>query len=249
MKGYLKNNIGFRRFTAERYAEFYKAKAFMLGEILDSNRHEFTAQARETLLQYVSSATDWLMHVERLYIRAGHGISSRADTETMIESFVQMERLVHNIMLNNPEDFSSEFTSVWIDMREKIMPYVCKLLNHQFKEDMSESFALIVDFTIGYMNYTLFNLHEVDYLIVRRPEPFVYADKIDLALMEVSETSIPLLRASVYTSHKLLEPYGEDIQLRVKHSIDEKFINGTEGRRIAYSSLRASLAECDIRYF
>ena len=58
MKGFLKNNIEFRRYTAERYADFYKAKAFMLSEILETNRHQFTAQARETLLQYFSSATD-----------------------------------------------------------------------------------------------------------------------------------------------------------------------------------------------
>lgn len=249
MKGYLKNNIGFRRFTAERFADVYKAKAFMLSEILESNKHEFTAQARETLLQYLSSATDWLMLVERMYIRAGHGISSKKDTEQMIESFAQMERNVHDILLNNPEDFSAEFSSTWIDMREQVMPYASRLLNHQFSEDMFESFTRIVDFTIGYMNFTLFNLHEVDYLIVRRSEPFIYADKIDLAMMEVCEKSIPLLRLSVYTQHRLLEPYGEDIQPRAKIIIDDKFINGTEGRTRAYQELRGSLGNCDIRYF
>ncbi|QQO90238.1 hypothetical protein pEaSNUABM5_00096 [Erwinia phage pEa_SNUABM_5] len=249
MKGYLKNNIGFRRFTAERFADMYKAKAFMLGEILDSNKHEFTPQARETLLQYLSSATDWLMLIERVYIRAGHGVSTRAEIEQVIETFAAMERTVHEILLNNPEDFSPEFSSTWIDMREQTMPSMSMLLNHQLSDDMFESFQNIVDFTIGYMNSTLFNLHEVDYLIVRRSSPFIYADKIDLAAMEVCGKSMPTLRLSVYGQHRLLEPYGEDVHLRAKLTIDDKFINGTESRISAYRDLRASLSQCDIRYF
>lgn len=249
MKGYLKNNIGFRRFTAERFADMYKAKAFMLGEILDSNRHEFTGQAREALLQYLSAATDWLMVAEKIYIRAGTGLTGEVDTKPIIDAFEQMERGVLEILLDNPEDFSPEFSSAWVDMREQILPFDSQLLSQQFTPDMFESFQRIVDFTIGYMNSTLFSLHEVDYLIVRRPAPFVYADRMDLAVLETTTKNLPLLRLNVYRTHRLLEPYGDTLKVRAKFDINDRFINNTESRARSYQELRASLSDLDIRYF
>lgn len=248
MTGYLRNNIGFRRFTAERYAEFYKAKAFMLSQLLDGDRHDFTPQARETLLQYFASATDWLMLVERSFIRSGHGVTDRESSEHIIESFAQMERLVHKIMLENPNDFSAEFSSVWIDMRERLLPDVSRVLNKLFRSDMSESFRLIADFVIGYMNYTLFNLHEVDYLIVKRDRPFIYTDKIDLNIMELTETCSPVVRFDAYKQHGLLTPY-PDVKIRVKQTLDEKYISLTAERNVAYQSLRSCLDSFDIQFY
>ena len=247
MMGYLRNNIGFRRFTAERYGDFYRAKAFMLGEVLDSTRHEFTAAARETLLQYLSASESWLRDIERQFISTGSGIEQPDDAAKLLASFADMEQDVLIIMKAHPEDFPELFCESWTDMRNEIHPLIAQILTQQLRPDMFESFRLIAEFVIGYMNSTLFNLHEIDYILSKRERPFIYADKIDLSIMERASISSPLLRAEAYKRHGLLDDY--DAPLRVKFHIDDKYINLMEERVIAYQKLRCSLEGCDSQFF
>lgn len=247
MSSFLRNNITFRRFTAERYAAFYKAKAFMLGEILDTDRHEFTPQARETLLQYFSVATDWLSSVEKDFIRRGAGIVSKEDAEACIDSFASMERSLHALLQDNPDVFSAEFVGPWVDMRERLIPYVSHAFQLQLRPDMCESFRLIAEFVIGYMNYTMFNLHELDYLVVKRPKPFMYVDKIDVTIMEVAKVHAPRIRTDVYREHGLLESY-EGIRMRVKVYVDDRWAEKTEARRNSFRQIRQELSHCDINF-
>lgn len=247
MMGYLRNNIGFRRFTAERYCDFYKAKAFMLGEVLDSNRHEFTAAARETLLQYLSASESWLREIERRFISTGCGVETDIDAADILSSFADTENGVLGLMAHHPEDFPALFCESWYEMRMDIRPHVDQILTQQFRQDMSESFRLIAEFIIGYMNFTLFNLHEIDYIMCKRERPFIYADKIDLNIMEHCQVSSPVLRLEVYQRHGLLDGY--DVPVRVKYNIDDKYINLTEARVAAYQKLRCSLDDCDSLYF
>ena len=205
MKRFLKNNIEFRRYTAERYEDFYKAKAFMLSEILETNRHQFTAQARETLLQYFASATDWLQEVEKRFICSGIGATPTDENgKQIIESFIGMETYVHELMRDNPDDFDVRFSNAWIEMRQKCLPGVVNAFSLRLSLDKEETFRLITDYVIGYMQHTMFNLHEIDYLIVERERPFVYVDKIDLTAMEIDQVSYPVTRWETYRGHGLL---------------------------------------------
>lgn len=247
MIGYLRNNIAFRRFTAERYSDFYKAKAFMLGEVVDSTRHNFTAGARETLLQYLSASESWLRDIERQFISTGHGVESPEDAMNLLASFADMEQNVLAIMAAHPEDFPELFCESWSDMRNEVHPLIGQILTQQLRSDMSESFRLIAEFIIGYMNFTLFNLHEIDYILCEREKPFIYADKIDLSIMEQAGACSSLLRAECYKRHGLLEGY--ENPFRVKFHIDDKYINLTEERAAAYQQLRCSLAGCDSQFF
>ncbi len=247
MMGYLRNNIAFRRFTAERYSDFYRAKAFMLGEILDSNRHEFTAGARETLLQYLSASESWLRDIERQFISTGCGIETQQATAELLTSFADMERGVLGLMAQHPEDFSEKLCITWSDMRREMQPLIGQYLESQLRSDMSETFGRIAEFIIGYMNFTLFNLHEIDYILCGRERPFVYADKIDLNLMELTGVSTPMLRAEAYVRNDLLVAYTKP--LRVKMSIEDKYVNLEESRVQAYSRLKDTLADCDPQFF
>lgn len=247
MIGYLRNNIAFRRFTAERYSDFYKAKAFLLDQALESDRHEFSAGARETLLQYLSASESWLREIECQFISTGRGIETPEDTANLLSSFADMEKGVMGLMAAHPEDFPAVLCEAWYDMRTELQPHIEPILSHNLSADMADSFRLIAEFIIGYMNFTLFNLHEIDYLLCKRERPFIYADKIDLSIMERAHVSAPLLRADAYRRHDLLEGY--DAPLRVKYDIDDKFINVIEQRIAAYQELRCSLGECDGQFF
>lgn len=245
MKGFLKNNIEFRRYTAERYADFYKAKAFMLSEILETNRHQFSVQARETLLQYFASATDWLQEVEKRYIRTGIGATPLdMEGKQIIESFVGMETYVQELMQDNPEDFDPRFSLVWKDMRMVCLPSILNGFSLRLSVDKEESFRLITDYVIGYMQHTMFNLHEIDYLFAERERPFVYVDKIDHSAMEIDLVSGPVMRKETYEKHGLFD-YVPSITLRVKYMLDGKFVSANDQRREAYEKLRCSLDQCD----
>lgn len=249
MKVFLKNNIEFRCYTAERYADFYKAKAFMLSEILETNRHQFTAQARETLLQYFASATDWLQEVEKLFIRSGVGASSTDENgKQIIESFVNMEIYVQELMLENPDVFDGKFSGAWIEMRQACMPGIINAFSLRLSLQKEEAFRLITDFVIGYMSHTMFNLHEIDYLIVERERPFVYVDKIDLTAMEIDQVAYPITRWEVYGKHGLLE-YCPNVKMRAKYLLDDKYVTSYDMRRNAYAKLRCSLEECDQNFY
>lgn len=249
MKGFLKNNIEFRRYTAERYADFYKAKAFMLSEILETNRHQFTAQARETLLQYFASATDWLQEVEKRFIRSGVGATPTDENgKQIIESFIGMETYVHELMRDNPDDFDVRFSNAWIEMRQKCLPGVVNAFSLRLSLDKEETFRLITDYVIGYMQHTMFNLHEIDYLIVERERPFVYVDKIDLTAMEIDQVSYPVTRWETYRGHGLLS-YIPTVTLRAKYMLDDKYVSSYDMRKNAYEKLRCSLDQCDENFY
>lgn len=249
MKGFLKNNIEFRRYTAERYADFYKAKAFMLSEILETNRHQFTAQARETLLQYFSSATDWLQEVEKCFIRSGQGASPTDENgKQIIESFIGMETFVHELMQDNPEDFDTRFSSAWIEMRKACLAGIVNAFSLRLSPNKEEAFRLITDFVIGYMSHTMFNLHEIDYLIVERERPFVYVDKLDLTAMEIDQITNPITRWETYKKHGLLA-YSPQVKLRAKYMLDDKYVTSYSMRKDAYEKLRCSLEQCDSQFY
>lgn len=249
MKGFLKNNIEFRRYTAERYADFYKAKAFLLSEILETNRHQFTTQARETLLQYFASATDWLQDVERRYIRNGKGCTPyEEEGKQILESFVGMETFVHKLMMENPEDFDRSFTLTWQEMRLACLPAIVNGFSLRLSVDKEESFRLITDYVIGYMQHTMFNLHEIDYLIVQRERPFVYVDKIDHSAMEIDQVSCPVIRKGIYEKHGMFD-YAPDAVLRVKFMLDGKYVCANAQRQEAYTRLRNSLDQCEETFY
>lgn len=244
MTDYLKNNIVFRQSAAVQYAEFFKAKAFMLAEILETNKHEFTAHARETLLQYFAQGTTWLMQMERMFIRLGRGMAKKERAD-VVATFASMERNVHRLMKKHAQDFDPKFAELWIEIRESNLPYISSVLDKRGDSDMLEAFENLCDFLIGYMNHTLFTLHELDTLLKNADcEPFVYVDRIDLNIAQDSGFCSALARLDVYDRAGLLE----NKKVCVKHHLDNRYANLTQERSDAHRQLLHSLSEYEIQY-
>ena len=93
----------------------------------------------------------------------------------------------------------------------------------------------------------MFNLHVIDYLILKRERPFLYVDKIDLTVMEIDQVSNPMLRWRTYSEHKLLEYSATN--MRAKYMLDDKYISAYDIRKTAYQKLRTDLEECDSKFF
>lgn len=244
MPDYLKNNIVFRQSAAVQYAEFYKAKAFMLGEILETDKHKFTACARETLLQYFAKGTTWLMQMERMFIRLGRGLEKKERAD-VVATFAAMERSVHHLIKGHPQDFDSRFAQIWIEARENNLPYISSVLDKRGDSDMFSAFENLCDFLIGYMNYTLFSLHELDTLL-RNAEcaPFVYVDRVDLNVAQDSGFYSTLARLEVYKKAGLIQ----DKKVLIKHHVDNRYVNLTAERSEAHKLLLNSLSDFEIQY-
>lgn len=244
MTDYLKNNIVFRQSAAVQYAEFYKAKAFMLGEILETDKHKFTACARETLLQYFAQGTTWLMQMERMFIRLGRGLGKKERAD-VVATFASMERSVHTLIKGHPQDFDPKFAKIWIEVRENNLPYISSVLDKRGDSDMFEAFENLCDFLIGYLNHTLFSLHELDTLLKNSEcAPFVYVDRIDLNVAQDSGFYSTLTRLDVYRQSGLLA----NKKVLIKHHVDNRYVNLTTERSEAHQLLLRSLSDYEIQY-
>lgn len=240
MEGYLKNNIGFRHFTASKYADFYRAKAFLLGEVLNSPKYEFSAQARETLLQYFSYSTVWLMECEKDYIRYDASKNLADITQSCATSFTTMVNTVMDVMSDNPQDFDSKFVSVWKELAESQQPNFNIMLISRSAEDREEAFAYMVDFLVGFMNHALYTLHELDSLLTSDQLPFVHVDRVDVTMMMQSgEFCSPCSRIETYVRHGLLETntLGE-----IKPQLDPSFVSSNSVRQASFRSIRSNLS-------
>ena len=229
---YLRNNIAFRRLTASQFAEFYTAKSFLLGEIIDCNKHEFTSTARELLLQYFSTLLTWLERVERDFIQ--HGDPDEKQTDRCVDMFISAISRIHEIMDENPKDFNPKFAAIWHDLINQSRDMLVQVLRDNIVPDMSLSFVNLVDFAIGLLNHILFNLHEVDSLLKHSDSAFVYVDRVDVFVLATKGASLVNLRLNLYRDTGLLSS-GSD--LHVKKHIDDRFLSQDSKRLISYQHI------------
>lgn len=231
---YQRNNIEFRKNTALNYAEFYRAKGFLLNEILHTNKHIFSASAREILLQYFSVATDWLTDIESQFISLGRDMTDD-EHSYLVSTFHALDTRVQHIIKNNPQDFDSNFVKIWIDLRSNGAKHIDSVLTLLHGADMSTVFARLCDFTSGFMNHILFNLHEVDSRLSDIPDAqeFLYVDRLDLSIMQAANVCSPIERLNTYKDHNLVKSYG----VIIKHHIDVRYANLTRERSAMYKKL------------
>ena len=234
MKGstYLRNNIAFRRLTATQFAEFYKTKAFLLGAIIDFNKHDFTATAREILLQYFAVMTDWLEEIECELIRNGNPDADAK--ERYCQMFVRSVDRIHEIMRDNPNDFEPRFVALWNDLSVQCRETLVRVLRSRIEPEMSACFVNIVDFVIGLLNHILFNLHEVDALLKNSGPAFVYVDRVDVFVLAETAISLVNLRLALYKDCGLLS---SGVDLEIKKNVDDRFLSQDSRRQMSYQHI------------
>ena len=226
---YQRNNIGFRLVSATHFVSYYKAKAFMLGEILDSDKHKFTPTAREILLQYFSVTTDILMLIEHEFIKRSSGLIDDELKELCSNILHEGLSEMRNRVIEHPSDFDARFSKVWTTVLDATINQLSNRLSTLVQVDIYTSFGSLINYCIGYLNHILYVLHEIDHLLEGGSTPFMYLDKWDL-LMKIEEgLCTNEVRLSAYLENKLLND-----AIVIKVEIDDEWLGKDPQRIVAY---------------
>lgn len=234
---FLKNNIGFRRDTAGHFAQFFQTKEWVLSEVIDSDKHAFNPTARELLLQYFSAIHFWLVDIERDFIKAPFSESERSDH--CAKSFLSYFEEFKEMVFANPDDFKPEYVKIWMELRDEMNPILASILGDRARhQDMSIAFGEIMAFCLGLMTHTLFNLHELDFLLNYTQETeekkFVYVDRFDVSLACSDAVSLLNMRLAKYCSYGLL---GRGDNLIMKKQFDDIYLMEDFGRDRAFKEM------------
>lgn len=229
---YLRNNIQFRRLTAGQFAAFFKTKEFLLGEIIDCNKHKFTPSARELLLQYFASLTYWLEETERLFIKR-HEVTDDVKSE-VVKSFNSALNVIQEILYENPRDFDPAFSSLWSGLQDRTTTTLCEILSSYLVADIGLCFVNIMDFVTGLLNHILFNLHEVDSLVKAESQPFINVDRVDVLVLVQCATSLPNTRVALYKERGLIS---SNSNIVVKRYVDDRFLGQDVKRELSYQHI------------
>lgn len=226
---YQRNNIAFRRVSASHFVTFYQSKEFMLGELLDSDKHSFSPTAREILLQYFSVTTDILMQVEQECIKRSSGMVD-ADLVVACHDILRKGLLeMRNRVVLHPSDFDSSFANIWTAVLDATLDPIGSELCKVIAVDIYMSFARLVQYCIGYLNHILYVLHEIDYLINNGQEPFMYIDAWDLLMQMNAGLCTNEVRLDAYIKAGLI---GNHIIL--KYELDDEWLGKDPQRIVAY---------------
>lgn len=243
MSRYLKNNIGFRRVSACQFMAFFNAKAFMLGEILDGPKSSiFSPTSREILLQYFSAAGTLLFDIERTLIQCHDGVVSEKaveDGEKLVIAFVTR---MHEIIDTNPADFDPAFAKVWLEISRTTMHPILDSAKPLLDGDIATAFAAVTNFTLTYLNYVMFVLHELTCLVARE-KPILYLSQLDVVVQAGKSFCLPSARLAAYARSGMLDSHAE---LKVLREVDETYLRTDERKLMAYRTIMESIAVYNI---
>ena len=246
MSHYLRNNIGFRRVSACQFMAFFNAKAFMLGEILDGPKSSlFSPTSREILLQYFSAAGGLLFDIERLLIECHDGIVSDhavAESEKFVLGFIHR---LHKIIEENPSDFDPAFAKVWLAISRTTMQPILDSAKPLLDGDIATAFAAITNFTLTYLNYVMFVLHELTCLVAQE-KPILYLSQLDVMVQSGNSFCLPSARLSAYANGGLLSDQAE---LKVLREVDEAYLRTDERKLIAFRTIIESIAVYNVNVY
>ena len=239
MSRYLKNNIGFRRVSACQFMAFFNAKAFMLGEILDGPKSSiFSPTSREILLQYFSAAGSLLFDIERTLIQCHDGVVSPKaveDGEKLVLAFVSR---MHKIIDSNPADFDPAFAKVWLDISRATMQPLLDNAKPLLDGDIATAFAAVTNFTLTYLNYIMFVLHELTCLVAGE-KPILYLSQIDVMVQAGNSFCLPSARLAAYSKSGMLS---DNSELKVLREVDETYLRTDERKVMAFRTIIESIA-------
>ena len=241
---YLRNNIGFRRNSAMQYAEFYSAKAFMLGEILDGEHSDlFSPSAREILLQYLSAADVLLRNIENTFIACSSGCVTPEAASRCERYAKQFVMHVHKVIDENPDDFDPVIAKPWLMASRECAPIVLDVARQYIDGDISTAFASVMRFATRYLNHIMFALHEL-MCLVHKERPILYLSVIDIHVQVKKSFSLPSVRLEAYRRAGLLDDHAE---LKVLREVEDDYLKADERRWVAYRTILESVSIFNIK--
>lgn len=198
-KPYAANNIVLRELSSMCIAKYKESQAFALSELISNPTHEFSTTAREILLVKYDIWFRWLVEVEDVVRRRGPdddipGIIMRISDD--------LEQEYINILSNNEDIFDKEFVTIWLEAHKYMYNYLRAKISSLTTEDLPKFMIDVTDVLIQVMDNTLFELHEIDSLMLGKAL-FVSFDDICVDYRETMQNDSCLIaeRLRVYNRY------------------------------------------------
>lgn len=163
------NNINFRILSSKAIEKWKNVQAFQLNQITNGKFH-FHAHKREILLLKYDLWSLFIYETENLMIDLssndlGDEITPE-DIDHIIDLADKTTRVYKDILLEDPNHrFNTGFVNIWLEAHE----LACNLMLNQLKGLSGFSYDIaftgIVDIVTAMMQYTLFELHELNSLL------------------------------------------------------------------------------------
>lgn len=156
------NNIRFRSVSSKSLEKYYNSKSHILDQLIN-DKNQFSQVAREILLLFFNSYSDWASRVE--YLLLNRSTVEDADVQIIFQRFGEIVESNKQIFSIHGDVFLPAFMNVWGKVHRHI-PLNFKRKVRQTKGlSQLEAYPLIIDALVRALESTLFELYEIDCLL------------------------------------------------------------------------------------
>ncbi len=159
---YVLNNIRFRSVSSKALERYYNSKSFILNVLIDEQR-QFSQVAREVLLLFFNSYSDWASKVESLLLN--RNTVEETDLQIIFRRFGEVVEANKNIFSIHSDVFLPQFLDVWGEVHKHIPLNFKRNVRKTVGMSQLEAYPLIIKALVSALQSTLFELYEVDCLL------------------------------------------------------------------------------------
>lgn len=196
---FIHNNINFRIKTSEAIYRFKLDQSFILNQMINNNRFEFSPLSRDIMLLKYDVWYDWINEIEQLLLQSKEDIPTIKTTTKELSK----DRKIYyeNTLRDNFDDEDLEYINFWIDSHEEVYNLLEKKIS-DIREDISKEdmFIEITRITSNIMKRTLYELQEIESLFFDRGDVNICVDNI---CVEIFKNDINIFRNKIESFLKI----------------------------------------------
>lgn len=159
---YVQNNIRFRSVSSMALRGFYNSKSFILNELIDE-RKQFSQVAREVMLLFFNSYSDWVTKVESLLLNRLY--VDESDVYIIFQRFGEVVESNKHIFTIHNDVFLPHFMQVWGRAHRHIPKTFKRKCKQVVGMSQLEAYPLIIDALVNALQSTWYELYEIDCLL------------------------------------------------------------------------------------
>jgi hypothetical protein len=165
------NSVHFRIYSSKALEKFKNVQSFQLNQI-SNGKYYFSHDRREILLLKYDMWSRWLYEVENLMIELSGNhpefIIDKKDIELIISLAEKTSETYKNVILHkHSESFDQIFTNIWLKIHESPFRYMVEKIKDLIGYNFETTFIKIVDILVEVMQYTLYEIYELDSVICK----------------------------------------------------------------------------------
>lgn len=223
------NNVDFRIKSSKALEKWKNVQAFQLNQLVNG-RISFEKDRREILLLKYDLWSRFLYEVESYCIelssKSTDSIISKSDIMHIMDLIDKISEKYRSILLHEyPEKFDKLFTEIWFRIHKFPNKYLKRELLDLIGNNLIVVFIKLVDHLSEILQYTLFEIHELDSFF---NTPDVIKSKKDMSFLIVSDFSRKALNVLdenlICNRLKIYKEYFDIKEIYLKNYTD-KFIS------------------------